>query len=83
MFLRPYRAVEFFALRDFLEQLRAANQRFRGELTGIEGPDQQLEQTRMGHQEFEEQTAQTVGFDESKKIIQRCVGIGRLRQALE
>ena len=52
MFLRPYRAIEFFALRDFLEQLRAANQRFRGELTGIEGPDQQLEQTRMSHQEF-------------------------------
>src|SRR4029077_7214476 len=62
---------------------RAANQRFRGELTGIEGPDQQLKQTRMGHQEFEEQTAQTVGFDESKKIIQRCIWIGRLRQALE
>src|ERR1043166_2557306 len=37
----------------------------------------------MGHQEFEEQTAQTVGFDKSKKIIERCVGIGRLVHALE
>src|SRR6266480_5989956 len=83
MLLNRDRTIERFIARYFLEKLRPPNQQIASELAGIESLDEQLQQPGMRNEQFEKQTAQTVGFDEANKLIERAIGISSLRQAVE
>ena len=57
MFLKCDCLVELFFTRDFFEELRPSNQKFASKTARIESLYQQLEQSRICYEKFEEQTA--------------------------
>ena len=75
--------IEIFVAGDFLEQLRTANQQIAGEPAGVESFDHQLEQSRVGGQQFKKQAAQTVSFDEANELIQDGIRVRCLCHLLE
>src|SRR6202140_1055956 len=72
--------VEHSAARDFFEQLRPPNEQVSRITTRIEDLDEQLEQLRIHHEQFEEPAAQAVRFDEADKLIERHTRSGGARE---
>src|SRR5947209_19800260 len=72
------RLIETFIASDFLEELGPANQQIRCESASIKSFDQQLKQCWIRREQFKEQSAQPVGFDETDELVQCGVGIGGL-----
>ena len=83
MFLQCDLAVQSFAARNFVEKLWATDQKLAGKPAGIEGFYQQFEQSGIGDEQLEEQTAQAIGFNKPNKLIESCIGVRRFREPLE
>src|SRR2546421_6001181 len=63
--------------------MRVTNQNVGREKTGIKCSHQQLEEFRIGREQFEKKTAETEGFHETDDGDESSIGIGAPRQFLE
>src|SRR5437879_12675512 len=63
--------------------MRVTNQNIGRKKTGIKRSHQQLEEFRIGREQFEKKTAQTEGFHETDDGDESSIGIGAPRQFLE
>ena len=77
------RTVEHPATGYFLDELGPANEKVPGRFARVESAHEEIEQARVGHEQLEEQTAQTVSLDETDELIERPIRISRQRHALE
>ena len=63
--------------------MRVTNQNIGRKKTGIKRSHQQLEEFRIGREQFEKKTAQTEGFHETHDGDESGIGIGALHQFLK
>src|SRR5205807_6640988 len=68
---------------NFFKQSWPANEQIATKSGGIQSFEKQFQQTRVGGQDFEKQSAQSVCFDEPDKLIQGHIRIGDFSQPVE
>ena len=75
--------VEFFVAGDVLQELCVAHEQVARESACIKSFGEQFKQFRICHQQLKKHTAQSVSFDESSKLIEGRVRVGRLCELSE